>query len=151
MPGGRISLVVDGERFTGSAVRFARALRLAGLTTDLGAAIDFARALALVDIGEREQVRAAGAALFVRRRDDLEIYDAVFARFWRARGRRLGEDGPTSMAADPEEVQAEEDEAGGVAAEDGADGRSREDRATASRSRATRTATTPTPRRRSTG
>ena len=127
MPGGRLSLVVDGERFTGSAVRFARALRLAGLTTDLGAAIDFARALVLVDIGEREQVRAAGAALFVRRRDDLEIYDAVFARFWRERGRRLGDDGPNSMAADAEEAQAQEDEAGGVAPEDGAEGSSRED------------------------
>ena len=109
LPGGRTSLVVDGERFIGSAVRFARALRLAGLTTDLGAAIDFARALALVDIGEREQVRAAGAALFVRRRDDLEIYDAVFARFWRQRGRRLGDDGPTSMIADPEVVEADVD------------------------------------------
>ncbi|MGZ8528407.1 MAG: vWA domain-containing protein [Candidatus Limnocylindrales bacterium] len=127
LPGGRKGLVVDGERFVGSAVRFARALRLAGLTTDLGAAIDFARALALVDIGQREQVRAAGAALFVRRRDDLETYDAVFARFWRARGPRLGDDGPTPMVADPEVVEAEEDEAGGVAAEEGSDGRSRED------------------------
>lgn len=126
-PGGRTSLVVDGERFTGSSVRFARALRLAGLTTDLGAAIDFARALALVDIGDREQVRAAGAALFVRRRDDLEIYEAVFDRFWRQRGRPLGSEGPTT--ADPDAVQAEEDEAGGVAAEEGADGRSREEAA----------------------
>ncbi len=126
LPGGRTRLLVDGERFTGSAVRFARALRLAGLTTDLGAAIDFARALALVDIGDREQVRAAGAALFVRRRDDLEIYETVFARFWRQRGRRLGNDGPTTVA-DPEAVQADEDEAGGVAAEEGSDGRSRED------------------------
>lgn len=127
LPGGRISLVVDGERFIGSAVRFARALRLAGLTTDLGAAIDFARALGLVDIGEREQVHAAGAALFVRRRDDLETYDAVFARFWRVRGRRLGDDGPTTMPADPDVVEAEEDEAGGVAAEDGSEGRSGEE------------------------
>ena len=37
--------------------------------------IDFARALTLVDIGDREQVRAAGAAVFVRRRDDREVYD----------------------------------------------------------------------------
>ncbi|MEO8228168.1 MAG: VWA domain-containing protein [Chloroflexota bacterium] len=125
-PGGRTTLVVDGERFTGSAVRFARALRQAGLATDLGAAIDFARALSMVDIGDREQVRAAGATLFVRRRDDLEIYEAVFDRFWRERGRRLGNEGPTTIA-DPEAVQAEEDEAGGVAAEEGSEGSSRED------------------------
>jgi uncharacterized protein with von Willebrand factor type A (vWA) domain len=127
LPGGRTSLLVDGERFTGSAVRFARALRLAGLTTDLGAAIDFARALAMVDIGDREQVRAAGAALFVRRRDDLETYHKVFARFWRQRGRHLGDDGPTTLATDPEVVEADEDEAGGAEAEDASDDRSRQD------------------------
>jgi len=98
LPGGRTSLLVDGERFTGSAVRFARALRIAGLTTDLGAAIDFARSLGLVDLGDREQVRAAGSAVFVRRRDDIETYDEVFARFWRARGARMQPDGPQEGA-----------------------------------------------------
>ncbi|MEA2538270.1 MAG: uncharacterized protein QOF11_2504 [Chloroflexota bacterium] len=127
LPGGRTSLLVDGERFTGSAVRFARALRLAGLTTDLGAAIDFARALALVDVGEREQVRAAGAALFVRRRDDLEVYHTVFDRFWRQRGTRLGDEGPTTMAADPETIEADPDEAGGAGAEEGRDDRARQE------------------------
>ena len=42
--------------------------------------------LSLVEIGDREQVRAAGEAIFVRRRDDRAIYDAVFARWWRQRG-----------------------------------------------------------------
>ena len=41
-----------------------------GLTADLAAVLDFVRALDLVDIGDREEVRAAGAALFVRRRDE---------------------------------------------------------------------------------
>ena len=74
----------------------------------------------------------------------LEIYDSVFARFWRERGQRLGDDGPTSMVADPEVVQADEDEAGGcgargtVATADPAT-----TRATASRSPPTRTVTTP--------
>ncbi len=107
LPGGRTALVVDGERFTGSAVRFARALRLAGLTTDLGAAIDFARALGLVDLGDREQVRSAGAAVFVRRRDDIEVYNEVFARFWRGRGFRLPPD-PDAAATSAEADQAED-------------------------------------------
>ncbi len=111
LPGGRTALVVDGEKFSGSAVRFARSLRVAGLTTDLGAAIDFTRALGLVEIGDREQVRAAGAAVFVRRRDDLEIYDEVFDRFWRSRGPRLGTEGP-SMTAPPEPSDGDEDEDG---------------------------------------
>ena len=75
----------DGRRFLGVSVEFGRALRAAGLPIDLGAAIDFARALTLVHIGDRDEVKAAGAALFTRRRDDQDIYDAVFERFWRAR------------------------------------------------------------------
>ena len=80
---------VDGRRLLAEAVGFGRALRSAGLSVDLGAAIDFARALAIVDMGVRNQVRDAGAAVFVRRRDDRETYDQVFDRFWRRRGRKL--------------------------------------------------------------
>jgi uncharacterized protein len=73
---------VSGSAFFWNALLFTRALRSAGLTTDLGAAIDYSRALTLIDIGEREQVRAAGQAIFVRRHDEVPRYDEVFARFW---------------------------------------------------------------------
>jgi len=79
---------VDGRRLLGEAVGFGRALRAAGLSVDLGAAVDYARSLTLVEVGDREQVRAAGEAIFVRRRDDRVIYDAVFDRWWRQRRRR---------------------------------------------------------------
>jgi uncharacterized protein with von Willebrand factor type A (vWA) domain len=82
---------VDGRRLLHEAVGFGRALRAAGLHIDLGAAVDYARALPLVDIGSREQVRAAGETVFVRRRDDRETYDIVFDRWWRARGPYVGE------------------------------------------------------------
>ena len=61
---------VDGRRLLGEAVGFGRSLRAAHLAIDLGAAVDFARALTLVDIAERGQVRAAGAALKVH--EDVE-------------------------------------------------------------------------------
>jgi uncharacterized protein with von Willebrand factor type A (vWA) domain len=80
---------IDGRRLLAEAVGFGRALRSAGLAIDLGAAIDFARALALVDVGNRGIVRDAGAAVFVRRRDEREVYDRVFDLFWRRRGRKL--------------------------------------------------------------
>jgi uncharacterized protein len=82
---------VDGRRLLSETVGFGRALRAAGLHIDLGAAVDYARALTLVDMGSREQVRAAGEAVFVRRRDDRETYDIVFDRWWRSRGRRPGD------------------------------------------------------------
>jgi uncharacterized protein len=89
---------VDGRRLLAEAVGFGRALRRAGLSIDLGAAVDYARALTLVDLGQRDTVRAAGAAVFVRRRDDREVYDRVFDRWWRRRGRRLPGEGPLAPA-----------------------------------------------------
>ena len=112
---------VDGRRLLAEAVGFGRALRGAGLSIDLGAAVDYARALTLVDLGQRETVRAAGATVFVRRRDDRDVYDRVFDRWWRRRGRRLpgevpGTEGPQQPA------QAEEaDGPGAPAPENGAD------------------------------
>ena len=117
MPDSIARVPYGGEEVSGSAllaqsVAFGRELRAAGLSVDLVAAVDFARALGLVDIGDREQVRAAGAALFVRRRDDLEPYDRVFARFWRrrARRRRLPDDGRSEAdlerATDPGDAGA---------------------------------------------
>ena len=107
---------ISGTALLASAVGFGRELRAAGLSGDLSSAIDFVRALTLVEIGDRGQVRAAGATCFVRRRDELPIYHRVFARWWRARANpglvearaawqssapaEAGEDG----AADDEEV-----------------------------------------------
>ena len=95
---------VDGARLLREAVGFGRSLRSAGLAVDLGAAVDFARSLTLVDIGDREQVRAAGAAVFVRRRDDREPYDAAFDCWWRRRG------GPSAEAFEPSPLQRPDDE-----------------------------------------
>jgi uncharacterized protein with von Willebrand factor type A (vWA) domain len=82
---------IDGRRLLHETVGFGRALRAAGLHIDLGAAVDYARALPLVDMSEREQVRAAGEAIFCRRRDDRATYDAVFDRWWRQRTSRQGD------------------------------------------------------------
>jgi uncharacterized protein with von Willebrand factor type A (vWA) domain len=103
---------VDGRRLLAESVGFGRALRAAGITTDLGASVDFARALTLIEMGERETVRAAGQAVFVRRRDDREVYDRVFARWWRRRQRkRPTTDGPVSPTADETAAEQGEGEA----------------------------------------
>ena len=112
---------VDGRRLLAEAVGFGRALRAAGLQTDLGAAVDFARALTLIDMGERSTVRAAGEAVFVRRRDDREPYDKVFARWWRKRSRKRAPDGPLTPATDDSAAEGE-DGAASPAAEEGAAG-----------------------------
>jgi uncharacterized protein with von Willebrand factor type A (vWA) domain len=109
VPGGP---TVDGRRLLNEAVGFGRSLRAARLSIDLGAAVDFARALTLVDIGDREQVRAAGAAVFVRRRDDRQVYDAAFDRWWRRRARRLPDDFKPPMLPRDDEIGEEQDTPG---------------------------------------
>jgi uncharacterized protein len=85
MSGASPTRQVDGRKLFGRAVGFGRALRRSGLGVDLAAAIDFARSLEIVDIGDRDQVRAAGEAVFVRRKDDLPPYHATFDAYWRGR------------------------------------------------------------------
>lgn len=80
---------VSGRTLLRNSLLFARALRARGVPTDLAGAIDFGRALTIVEIGDRTQVHAAGAAIFVRRRDDLPIYDEVFREFWRRHELRI--------------------------------------------------------------
>jgi uncharacterized protein with von Willebrand factor type A (vWA) domain len=93
---------VDGRRLVAQAAGFGRALRRAGLPADIGAEIDFARALQVVDIGDRAEVRDAGAAVFVRRRDDRPTYDDVFDRYWRARFRLPAEIDPSTIEPNPD-------------------------------------------------
>jgi len=113
-------LGVSGGAFFWNALLFTRALRAAGLTTHLGAAIDYSRALTLVDIGEREQLRAAGMAIFVRRRDEVPVYEAVFERFWQRYELAidpldldldLGRDGPERRSLDRALTEDEADAA----------------------------------------
>ena len=110
---------VDGRRLLAEAVGFGRALRTAGLSIDLGAAVDYARALTLVDIGHKGTVRAAGAAVFVRRRDDREVYDRVFDRWWRQRRKSQPNDGPASLASDEPMPPESADDATAQGPEDG--------------------------------
>ena len=80
---------VSGSTLLRNSLLFTRALRASGVPTDVAGAIDFARALTIVDIGDRTEVHAAGAAIFVRRRDDLPVYDEVFRAFWRRHELRI--------------------------------------------------------------
>lgn len=112
------SASISGSAFFWNALLFTRALRAEGLTTDLGAAIDYSRALTLVDIGDREQVRAAGSAIFVRRRDEVDTYQQVFDRFWTRY--ELSIEGP-QFELDVEAAGQEHDLGAEVAAEGGAD------------------------------
>lgn len=62
---------------------FVEALRRAGLPVSLQQTLDFTRALALIDIGSRDQVYFTARCLLLNRRENLALFDLVFSRFWR--------------------------------------------------------------------
>ena len=68
-----------------ASVGFAEALRRAGLSVGVADTLDFVRALELLDMGRRADVRAASRAIFVRRHEDAARHDAVFDAYWRER------------------------------------------------------------------
>jgi uncharacterized protein with von Willebrand factor type A (vWA) domain len=111
--------VVDGRLLLAEAVSFARALRRAGLAIDLGAAIDFARAMTLIDLAQRDELRAAGSAVFVRRRDDRELYNRVFERFWRRRAASWAAEGPQPIRRSIDEPESGGEDDGSLPREPG--------------------------------
>ena len=70
--------------------------------------MDFVRALTIVDIGDRTQVHAAGSAIFVRRRDDLPVYDEVFDLFWRRHELRVEPPADDATTARPPDARDRE-------------------------------------------
>ena len=61
-------------------VGFVRALRDEGVAVPVGTTIAFAEALGALDVTRRADVYWAGRATLVRRPEDIETYDRVFAR-----------------------------------------------------------------------
>jgi uncharacterized protein with von Willebrand factor type A (vWA) domain len=68
---------------TANVMQFGRLLRRAGLDVDPGQTATFLRALTLLGLGNRRDVRVAGRTIFVRRAEDQPLYDAAFDLFWR--------------------------------------------------------------------
>jgi uncharacterized protein with von Willebrand factor type A (vWA) domain len=97
----------------GNIVLFGRMLRRAALSVDADQTRRFADVLALLGFDRRDDVKAAGRAVFVRRREERAVYDAAFDLFWRpstARGAvstalprlRQKERSPTDVAFGPD-------------------------------------------------
>ena len=108
----------DGGILTANVLQFGRLLRRAGLEVDTGQTATFLRAMNVIGLDRRSDVRAAGRAIFTRRRDDQELYDAAFDLFWRRRGPasgpserlpRIRQDSRREFPADPgHEMDAKE-------------------------------------------
>lgn len=65
-------------------VAFTSALRAAGLDVPLDSSILFTRAAAAVGVSDPDALYWAGRATLTRSREDISVYDRVFAAFWGA-------------------------------------------------------------------
>ena len=81
------------QAIVSAAVGLARALREYGLSASVDAEHTFLRALAEIDVRERDQMYWAGHAAFVHSPAETEVWDAIFERFWDGRSLVLGEGG----------------------------------------------------------
>lgn len=71
--------------FATNVVQFARLLRKAGLRIGPSSVIDALTALQVIDLGSREQVRAALRAVLVHRSEELAVFEQAFALFFEPR------------------------------------------------------------------
>lgn len=74
-----------GGHLAENIVFFARTLRAAGLKVGPGSALDAVAAVEAIGLGHRAEFRAALQAVFVKRRQDSELFDQAFRLFWRRR------------------------------------------------------------------
>jgi len=65
-----------------AAVTLARALRGYGMSASVDAELNFLRALAEVDVRERDQLYWAAKAIFTHNPDERPVFDSIFERFW---------------------------------------------------------------------
>lgn len=73
----------DGGMLSSLLVAFAQLLRSEGIDVPSGSLLDAGRALSVVDMVRREDVRLALRAVFVSRQPLLERFDELFDQFWR--------------------------------------------------------------------
>ena len=83
----------DGGIVLQNLVGFARLLRRAGISAGADKIEAAARALGVVGVARRADVFWALAAVFVERREQLDLFRQAFYLFWRARG--AADDPPT--------------------------------------------------------
>lgn len=74
-----------GGRIADNIVYFARVLRKAGMKVGPAAVRDAVEAVQIAGIGSREEFYWVLHSVFVKRREDHEVFDQAFRLFWRTR------------------------------------------------------------------
>jgi uncharacterized protein len=89
---------MSGDYLLDNVLLFTRSLREAGLAVAANAATDAVRALDVVGVQRRDDVRDALRAILISRQADIVPFDRLFARFWRAWSTASGAGLPRPMS-----------------------------------------------------
>lgn len=81
---------MPSDTLAANVVLFGRLLRRAGLPVDPGQTRLFLRALVLLGLSRKADIKTAGRTVYVHRCEDRATYDAAFELFWRRRGEDTG-------------------------------------------------------------
>lgn len=76
----------NSEKILDNIVYFARTLRKAGLPVGPSTVVDAVRAVEVAGLRNREDLYWTLHAVFVRKRDQREVFDEAFRIYWRSRG-----------------------------------------------------------------
>ncbi len=109
------------SRLLDNLLIFGRVLRRAGVDVHAGRLGELVEALGYVDLAAREDVYQVCRALLVHRHDQIAIFDAAFAAFWREHHDRLRTPARPTRTAEPRAPVVEVEDVLAPAA-DGADG-----------------------------
>ncbi len=77
------SLITQPSYFLKNLLLFGRLLRLMGLDVGASEMIDLTHALALIDVGNKQDVYQTTRAILVRRHEDYPLFDQAWRAFWR--------------------------------------------------------------------
>jgi uncharacterized protein with von Willebrand factor type A (vWA) domain len=85
MPNASPSPAVPGK-LAQNVMHFGRVLRAAGLSVGPGSVIDAIAAVEAAGFSDRKDFHATLQAVFVKKREDMAVFDEAFRVFWRKRG-----------------------------------------------------------------
>lgn len=100
LPDPAVQSASPGKTLTAALLRFARIMRLGGISVQTGDIVQATGALQLVGLSRREDVRQVLAAVWLRHRQDRALFNTLFDLYWRppqAKARNPG--GPSNDAA----------------------------------------------------
>ena len=95
---------VENDAFFINLLQFVSLLRRAGLSISLEQTMDVCRALELIDLSRRSHVYYAMRGILVKRKEDIGLFDQLFARFWAMPVRENRQRGQTAPRAPRHDV-----------------------------------------------